>query len=52
VTDEEKEALTPNGETWTANLIVTCDKNEWNGRVTPQFKLMDIEIVSKDKWVF
>lgn len=52
VTDEEKESLMTNGETWTANVIVTCDKNEWNGKVTPQFKLVDIEIISKDKWVF
>ena len=52
VTDEEKESLMTNGETWTANVIATCDKNEWNGRITPQFKLVDIEIVSKDKWVF
>lgn len=32
LTDNEKEELETNGETWTANLIVTCDKNEWNGR--------------------
>ena len=35
VTDEEKESLITNGETWTANVIVTCDKNEWNGKITP-----------------
>lgn len=52
ITDEEKESLITNGETWTANVIVTCDKNEWNGRVSAQFKLVDIEIVEKAKWVF
>lgn len=52
ITDEEKEALTPNGETWTANVIVTCDRNDWNGRSYAQFKLVDIEIIKKEKWVF
>lgn len=53
--DEFKESfdelLNSNGY-WTANAIVTCDKNEWNGRISPQFKLVDIEIVDKQKWVF
>ena len=52
VTDEEKESLNTNGETWTANAVVTCDANEWGGRITPQFKLVDIEITEKAKWVF
>ena len=30
LTEEEKAALQPNGETWFATVIATCDVNEWN----------------------
>lgn len=52
ITDEEKEALQVNDETWFANLIVKCDKNEWMGNISAQFQLVDYEIIRKQKYYF
>lgn len=50
--DEDIENLQVGDQTWIANAIVTCDINEWNGRQTPQLKLVDLEIVKKQQWYF
>lgn len=34
------------------NLVGTCNKNEWNGYVTPQIFLEDYEIIDRVKYVF
>lgn len=52
VKDEEKETLNPDGETWFATAIVTCDINEWNGRTSPQLKLLELDVTRKQKWYF
>ena len=31
-------------------LVGTCNKNEWNGRVTPQIIIEDFEL--RTEWVF
>lgn len=50
--DDEIEKFQLNGETWIANAIVTCDINEWNGRTSAQLKLVDLDIIRKQKWDF
>ena len=52
LTEEEKAALQPNGETWFATVIATCDVNEWNNNQTPQLKLLELDITKKQKWYF
>lgn len=52
ITEEEKAALQPNGETWFATVVATCDVNEWNGNQTPQLKLLELDITKKQKWYF
>lgn len=34
------------------NLVGTCNKNEWNGYITPQILVQDYEIVDKMQYVF
>ena len=34
------------------NLVGTCNKNEWNGYVTPQIFLEDYEIIDRAKYIF
>lgn len=34
------------------NLICKCARNEWLGRVSPQLKLIDYEIVGQSKYIF
>ena len=34
------------------NIVGRCEKNEWNGLVTPQILIEDYEIVSRQKYYF
>lgn len=34
------------------NIIGTCGLNEWGGKITPQIKINDFEIVERNKWIF
>lgn len=52
ISDEEKQDLVPNGETWFANIVATCDINEFLGNKKPQLKLVDYEIIKKCQWYF
>lgn len=49
---EEYEKLKSENGFITINLVGTCGKNEWNGRVTPQIMLEDYEIVNSSKYYF
>lgn len=52
ISEEDKAALIPNGEVWFANMVVSCDINDFLGNKKPQFKLIDYEIIKKQKWYF
>lgn len=34
------------------NLVGSCDLNEWNGKVTPQIKIKEYEIINKQEFYF
>ena len=49
---EEYEELCSDLGCVTINVVGTCDKNEWNGIISPQVKIEDYEIVGKSKYYF
>lgn len=48
---EEYEQFTQGGYV-TVNIVGTCNRNEWNGIVTPQILVSDYEIVDTCKYAF
>lgn len=40
------------GEYLALNLVGTCNKNEWNGNISPQIFISDYEIVGNGKYLF
>lgn len=54
ITDEEFDSLLPAYKTGNKviNIIGTCAMNEWNGRITPQIKISEYEIVGETKYYF
>jgi single-stranded-DNA-specific exonuclease len=50
--EEEYKALCSESGCVTINVVGTCDKNEWNGRISPQIKIEDYEIVGTSQYYF
>ena len=48
---EEYEALKTNA-CITINAVGHCEKNEWNGHITPQVLIEEYEIVKKQEYYF
>lgn len=46
--DEELEQMSASNAMMTA--ICRCNKNEWNGRVTPQLIVEDFQV--REEWIF
>lgn len=46
-TDEEIEKFSSGRRT--INTVCKCNKNEWNGQISPQFILVDYEVVEEEK---
>ena len=52
-TDEECYELENfEGEYLALNIVGKCNKNEWNGVVSPQIFIVDYEIVGNGKYLF
>ena len=49
---EEYENLCSDLGCVTINVVGTCDKNEWNGIISPQVKIEDYEVVGRSKYYF
>lgn len=49
---EEFDKLNPQQGCTTINIVGRCEKNEWNGNITPQILIDDYEIVSKQEYYF
>lgn len=50
--DEEYESLCSESGCVTINVVGTCNKNEWNGVISPQIMIEDYEIVSTSQYYF
>lgn len=50
--EEEYESLCSDSGCVTINVVGTCNKNEWNGVITPQIMIEDYEIVSTQQYYF
>ena len=50
--EEEYESLYSESGCVTINVVGTCGKNEWNGKINPQIMIEDYEIVSTQQYYF
>lgn len=49
---EEFESLNPKQGCITLNIVGKCEKNEWNGNVTPQIIVEDYEVTNTQEYYF
>lgn len=51
--DEIKDFTIAQGQQKHMNIVGTCNKNEWNGNISPQIFMTDYEIVNSSQgWIF